>query len=187
MSHLTGAQIAEFRAELERQLAKLEKSMTITDEALKTVELDQGAVGRLSRMDSLQNQSQAKGLRERESVKLGKPFRGIADDAMEELCAYAWPGNVRELRNVVERAAVLCQDDVLRLPAPLSPGPPMNVATETLPLMERLRQHKIRLITEALEASGGNQRRAAEYLGLHRPSLSRMIRDLGIDVPRRSP
>ena len=44
--------------------------MTITDEALKTVELDQGAVGRLSRMDSLQNQSMAKGLRERESVRL---------------------------------------------------------------------------------------------------------------------
>ena len=70
MSHLTEAQIAEFREELERQLSKLEKSMTITDEALKTVELDQGAVGRLSRMDSLQNQSLAKSLRERESVKL---------------------------------------------------------------------------------------------------------------------
>ena len=44
--------------------------MTVTDEALKIVELDQGAVGRLSRMDSLQNQSLAKGLRERESVRL---------------------------------------------------------------------------------------------------------------------
>ena len=44
--------------------------MTVTDEALKTVELDQGAVGRLSRMDSLQNQSLAKGLRERESGRL---------------------------------------------------------------------------------------------------------------------
>ncbi len=69
-SDLTKAQIAEFREELERQLAKLEKSMTVTDEALKAVELDQGAVGRLSRMDSLQNQSIAKGLRERESVRL---------------------------------------------------------------------------------------------------------------------
>lgn len=70
MSHLTEAQITEFRDELERQLAKLEKSMTVSDEALKTVELDQGAVGRLSRMDSLQNQSLAKGLRERENVRL---------------------------------------------------------------------------------------------------------------------
>ncbi len=70
MSHLTEAQIVDFRTELERELARLEKSMTVTDEALKTVELDQGAVGRLSRMDSLQNQGMAKGLRERESVKL---------------------------------------------------------------------------------------------------------------------
>ena len=70
MKQLTDAQIAEFREELEGQLAKLERSMTITNEALKTVELDQGAVGRLSRMDSLQNQGIAKGLRERESVRL---------------------------------------------------------------------------------------------------------------------
>ncbi len=71
MADLTESQIAEFREELEQQLAKLVKSMTVTDEALKTVELDQGAVGRLSRMDSIQNQGIAKGLRERESVKLG--------------------------------------------------------------------------------------------------------------------
>ena len=70
MDHLTETHITELRAELKRQLVKLEKSMTVTDEALKTVELDQGAVGRLSRMDSLQNQSMAKNLRERELVSL---------------------------------------------------------------------------------------------------------------------
>ena len=70
MNHLTHAQAAELRTELEAQLLKLEKSMVVTDEALKTVELDQAAVGRLSRMDSLQNQGFAKGLRERETVSL---------------------------------------------------------------------------------------------------------------------
>jgi len=70
MSHLTEIQIAELRDEIHRQLGKLEKSMAVTDEALKTVELDQAAVGRLSRMDSLQSQGMAKGLRERETVKL---------------------------------------------------------------------------------------------------------------------
>lgn len=70
MSHLTEAQILELRIELERQLSKLQKSMMVTDEALKPVELDQAAVGRLSRMDSLQSQGMAKGLRERELVKL---------------------------------------------------------------------------------------------------------------------
>ena len=43
MSHLTQAQIEEFHDELDRQFAKLEKRMTVTGEALKTVELDQGA------------------------------------------------------------------------------------------------------------------------------------------------
>ena len=71
MADLTESQIAEFRDELEQQFAKLKKSMTVTDEALKIVELDQGAVGRLSRMDSLQSQGLAKGLRERESARLG--------------------------------------------------------------------------------------------------------------------
>ena len=44
----------------------------MTDEALKTVELDQTAVGRLSRMDALPNQSHSKGLREREIVQLSQ-------------------------------------------------------------------------------------------------------------------
>lgn len=68
-SHLTPPQIAELREELERQLRRLEKSMKVTDAALETVELDQTAVGRLSRIDSLQNQSMAKGLRDREIVR----------------------------------------------------------------------------------------------------------------------
>ena len=70
--HLTEAQRTELRIELEHQLARLEKSMKVTDEAMRTVELDQTAVGRLSRMDSLQNQSLSKGLREREVVRLSQ-------------------------------------------------------------------------------------------------------------------
>jgi len=68
----TTDQIIEIRVELERQLVRLEQSMKVTDEALQTVELDQAAVGRLSRMDSLQNQSLSKGLREREVVRLSQ-------------------------------------------------------------------------------------------------------------------
>lgn len=72
MNGLSAEQREELRMELERQLTKLTKSMTVTDEALKPVELDQTAVGRLSRMDSLQSQSMAKGLREREAVRLAQ-------------------------------------------------------------------------------------------------------------------
>jgi DnaK suppressor protein len=85
MSHLSDAQVTELRSELLKQLSKLEKSMTVTDEALKTVELDQTAVGRLSRMDSLQNQGIAKGLRERETVRLG-----LIRDALRRMDAGAY-------------------------------------------------------------------------------------------------
>ena len=70
MGHLSASQIAELHTELERQLSKLEKSIAVSDEAVRTVELDQTAVGRLSRMDSMQSQGMAKGLRERETVRL---------------------------------------------------------------------------------------------------------------------
>ncbi|MEQ8329316.1 MAG: hypothetical protein RH859_02510 [Longimicrobiales bacterium] len=70
MDHLTADQIEELRSVLERQLGRLEKSMKLSDEASRPVELDQTAVGRLSRMDSLQNQSMARNLAEREQVRL---------------------------------------------------------------------------------------------------------------------
>jgi DnaK suppressor protein len=69
--HLTDEQLETLRDELDRQLGKLERSMAVTDEALRPVQLDQTAVGRLSRIDSLQNQGLTKNLREREQAKLG--------------------------------------------------------------------------------------------------------------------
>jgi DnaK suppressor protein len=76
--HLSKAQREELQSELERQLARLQKSMKVTDEAMRTVELDQTTVGRLSRMDSLQNQSLSKGLREREVVQLSQIREALA-------------------------------------------------------------------------------------------------------------
>ncbi len=70
-THLTPTQLTELRADLEAELLSLERSMKVTDIGLKPVELDQTAVGRLSRMDELQNQAMTKNLREREDVKLG--------------------------------------------------------------------------------------------------------------------
>jgi len=69
MTHLSPDQLADFRAEIERQLQRLEKSMAVSDQATATVELDQAVVGRLSRMDSLQNQSMAENLAERERAR----------------------------------------------------------------------------------------------------------------------
>ena len=68
-SALTPDQLVELRAELERQIHRLERSMRITDEAAAPVTLDQTAVGRLSRMDALQNQGLTKNLQERERAR----------------------------------------------------------------------------------------------------------------------
>lgn len=70
-SHLSDGQRETLRREILRQLEKLERSMRVTDEGLRPVELDPGAVGRLSRIDELQNQALTKNLREREQLKLG--------------------------------------------------------------------------------------------------------------------
>ncbi|MBR9991238.1 MAG: TraR/DksA C4-type zinc finger protein [Gemmatimonadetes bacterium] len=71
-SHLTQAQLAELRSELDRQLRKLERSMRTTTRVMKPVQLDQSSVGRLSRIDNLQTQGLTKGLQEREQAKLGQ-------------------------------------------------------------------------------------------------------------------
>ena len=61
--------LADLRTELERQQERLERSMSVTEEAVRPVELDQCAVGRLSRMDSLQNQQMSKNLQDREQAR----------------------------------------------------------------------------------------------------------------------
>ncbi|NTU47743.1 MAG: sigma 54-interacting transcriptional regulator [Syntrophobacteraceae bacterium] len=43
--------------------------------------------------------------------KLDRTPQTVTEDAMEKLCQYNWPGNVRELKNVIERAAILCESD----------------------------------------------------------------------------
>lgn len=85
--HLSPGQVNELRSEPERQLTRLQKSMKVTDEALRTVELDQTAVGRLSRMDSLQNQSLSKGLRDREVVRLSQIRQVLARLKKSSECA----------------------------------------------------------------------------------------------------
>jgi DnaK suppressor protein len=68
-STLDPQQIARIRDELERARQRLERSLKLTGRAARPVELDQTSVGRLSRMDALQNQHLTKGLEARESAR----------------------------------------------------------------------------------------------------------------------
>lgn len=67
---LTDEQLDELRELLLRALARLQQSMELTDDAARPVELDQSSVGRLSRMDSLQNQALSSNLQDRERARL---------------------------------------------------------------------------------------------------------------------
>jgi DNA-binding NtrC family response regulator len=104
--------------------------------------------------------------------------RSLSSDAVAALLAYDWPGNVRELANAIEHACALSSNTVLTaddLPdvvrSASAPSPAANDEL-ILPLhaAERL------LIARALDATGGNQAKAAQLLQIERHRLSRKIR-----------
>jgi transcriptional regulator with GAF, ATPase, and Fis domain len=119
--------------------------------------------------------------------RLNSAVRAVSTEALAALERYPWPGNVRELRNVIQRALVLSSDDVLRLPGPLVADDATGEAEaegDARPLAVQVHDLKVRRIRAALERSGGNQRIAAQHLGLHRQSLTRMLRDLNLQQPQ---
>jgi len=96
--------------------------------------------------------------------------------ALSALMAYGWPGNVRELENVIERASVLRRGALItleELPEKLKKGG-LGVEDIILNLPEQgisLEDLEKSLIIKALEKHKGNQTRAAEFLGITRPTL----------------
>jgi transcriptional regulator with GAF, ATPase, and Fis domain len=59
--------------------------------------------------------------------RMGKPLLHIRQETMTAFISYSWPGNVRELQNLIERAVIRSNDDVLPNPLPLlDPTPPLN-------------------------------------------------------------
>ncbi|WP_305045566.1 sigma-54-dependent transcriptional regulator [Geoalkalibacter sp.] len=117
----------------------------------------------------------------RAAMRLGRPLRGIAPEALAALRDYAWPGNVRELQNVIERGVILAQGDALScadLPLQLSrPQAPAMVAEDdgqgpvTLADAERVQIQRI------LRRTGWNKSRAARLLDITRRTLDRKIQD----------
>src|SRR5262245_2952385 len=103
--------------------------------------------------------------------------RRLTSDAETSLRAYEWPGNVREVANVIERAVLLHEGEeigagVLGLPALARGGAPIEVGSGGGVKVDfsqgglSLSEVERTLIVEALKASGGNRRRAAELLGI---------------------
>ena len=105
----------------------------------------------------------------------------LSPEAMKFLLHYSWPGNVRELENVMERAVILCNQNLITvndLPGELA-GDPRDYTRLNIdrfiplqtPLPEVLEQIEEQMIRRALEQSGQVQVRAAEILGITKSLL----------------
>ncbi len=113
-----------------------------------------------------------------------KRVTGVSPDVMAVLTAHDYPGNVRELHNIIEHAFVLCREgriELLHLPGeivPVSYSPPhdrkIHNAVKTL---------EAQAIIEALSRNNGNRLAAARELGMHKSSLFRKVKLLGIEMP----
>jgi DNA-binding NtrC family response regulator len=120
--------------------------------------------------------------------QLGKPEPDVAPDAFQKLLDYAWPGNVRELQNAIEYAVVLARKGfigVKELPAEVQlptvlqqteRGAPPRTGVQSLDDVER------NTILQALAECHGNKKKAAQLLGIQRPTLYNKMRRYAIEI-----
>ena len=118
------------------------------------------------------------------SRELGKKSLRLDSEALHLLTLYDWPGNVRELENILERAAVLCEDETIRpvdLPFQGRPRPSRIPLPEGIPpLKEAVEDMERQIITRALEKAGGVKEEAARLLDLKPSTLYYKLEKYGL-------
>ena len=125
----------------------------------------------------------------RYATEFSKEFSGFSPEAMRALMVHTWPGNIRELEHVIERAAVLAQDQIIRRNDLVLPN------DETHEEEQSLRHAKARMIEKfeksyiqgLLAAHAGNITRAAQAAQKNRRAFWQLIRRHQIDVQRFKP
>ena len=132
----------------------------------------------------------------------GLPFHQLSDEAAKLLARQPWRGNVRELRNFIYRLALLAREDIIDA-ASVSAlldgtvlaeaaggegigGAVVNWLAANHPPAGQVYDQALAafegpLLRAALRETGGNQLRAAQYLGINRNTLRKRLSDLGID------
>ena len=116
------------------------------------------------------------------SALKGKEISGVSPEALAVLMKHKYPGNVRELENIIEHAFVLCSGGMIQhdhLPEELRPRTRL-AGRETLDLLS---EYEKDLIVSSLRKNRWNRLRTANDLGIHKTTLFRKIRKLGIDLP----
>ncbi len=114
--------------------------------------------------------------------KLGKNIKKIPPEALDLLMSYDFPGNVRNLRNLLERAVILCEDNVLRkdcLPHIFGENQ-KDISQKQSEEIFDLEEIEKRTIIQALERVNYNKSRAAELLNIKWNALDRRMDKYGI-------
>ncbi len=122
------------------------------------------------------------------SQQLGKPEPDISPDAFQKLLDYSWPGNVRELQNAIEYAVVLARQGLIDVKElrPEIQLPPALQQTELSALprsgVQSLDDVERNAILQALAECRGNKKKAAELLGIQRPTLYNKMKRYAIEL-----
>ncbi len=122
-------------------------------------------------------------------AKSGRDVSGISPRALQLMVAYPWPGNVRELVNVIERAVLLSEGEVIGpgdLPEAVRSAGPAAAPPEAEPsggylLRDQVAEAEKRAVARALAAAGGSRSRAATLLGISVRSLLYKIKEHALD------
>jgi transcriptional regulator with GAF, ATPase, and Fis domain len=127
-------------------------------------------------------------------TEFGKNISRIDRGSMKALMGYRWPGNIRELEHVIERAVLISEDPILRIPPlsgiPHDPASSRNSKPDSHPgrartLAEAEREHiseVVRMANGLIAGKGG----AAEVLGVPASTLRNRMKKLGIQSKWRS-
>jgi transcriptional regulator with PAS, ATPase and Fis domain len=118
--------------------------------------------------------------------ELGKPEPEIAPEAFQKLLDYSWPGNVRELQNAMEYAVVLARNEkitVKELPAEVQlPAALQQVERNNNGGAQNLDDIERNAIIQALAQCHGNKKKAAQILGIQRPTLYNKMKRYAIEL-----
>lgn len=115
------------------------------------------------------------------STEMRRPVPSLADDAVRALETHRWPGNVRELQNMLKRAVIMAEEDrITALDLGLRTAPLPAEAEAILDLRTVRENAERQAVITALARTDGNIVRAAELLGVSRPTLYDLMNRLHI-------
>ncbi len=121
------------------------------------------------------------------NAKHGKHVRGIGAEVLDIFMGHTWPGNIRELRNVLERASIMSEKDLITracLPGEFGKSAgkgPSDLSTIKFPVGTTVDAMERELILQTLGATGNNKTRAAELLGISLKTLHNKLKEYGGD------